>query len=429
MTNPIAIAAKGKGYKALVKRAGAIGSRYGLTSAPMDKALQLFADVLQPYQCGATFPITAVTLARNGPVIAKYQAQNIEFAMHGLVHIDHSQLSLAQQTEQIKRAAEIFERKKVTLAGFRCPYLRWNEDTPAAISANGLLYDSSQALYYDVPQSYGNEDYRRVLGFYGAKSALVYPALPKLTGGMVQIPYSVPDDEALIERFQLTGQPAVMSQIWQAILAQTHQQGELFTLGLHPERIGFLRQPLADTLAQAHSLFPHVWMARLDEIARWWMARRETTFTAQSAGNNRYHLTVSGPAGLAVLGRHISIETRTEPWTGGFERIFSTKFQFQAEKRPCIGVSSAAPVTVSEFLRQQGFWVEVNDQPAGYAIYLNQIQFSPEDERPLLAQLAQNDAPLICAGRWPDGAQSALSVTGDIDAVTLWDYLLRLSGK
>lgn len=412
----------------MVKRAGAITQRYGLTSAQMNGALSLFSDVLQRYQCGATFPITAVTLARNGPVIAAYQSQNIEFAMHGLVHIDHSQLSLAQQTEQIKRAAAIFQRENVALTGFRCPYLRWNEDTLAAISANGLLYDSSQALCWDVAQNYDTEDYQRVLGFYRAKSARVYPALPKLAGQVVQIPYSVPDDEALIERFQLSD-PGAMSRVWLAILAQTHSSGELFTLGLHPERIRLLHQPLAETLAQARSLSPRVWIARLDEIARWWLARRETTFNLQSIDDNRYYLTVNGPVGLAVLGRHISVETKTEPWRGGFERIFSTEFQFQAQKRPCIGVSLASPVALTEFLRQQGFWVEVSDQPHLYSIYLDQSQFNPEDERPLLAQLAQSNAPLICVGRWPNGAQSALSITGDIDAVTLWDYLLRLSGK
>jgi hypothetical protein len=31
-------------------------------------------------------------------------------------------------------------------------------------------------------------------------------------------------------------------------------------------------------------------------------------------------------------------------------------------------------------------------------------------------------------GLWPAGARSALAVTGDIDALTLWDFGLRLLG-
>jgi peptidoglycan/xylan/chitin deacetylase (PgdA/CDA1 family) len=428
MTNPLAIAAKGKGYTALFKRVRTIWQRYGLTSTKMNGALQLFAGILQRYNCGATFPITTAALARNGPVIAKYQAQNIEFAMHGLFHIDHSQLALEQQTEQIKQARQIFQHENVNLTGFRCPYLRWNEATLAAVNENGLAYDSSQALYWEVAQQYETEDYRRVLNFYGAKSAQMYPALPKIRGTLVQIPYCVPDDEALIERFRLSDIQA-MSQIWQAILEQTHHLGELFTLGLHPERIGLLHQPLAHTLAQARQLSPHVWIARLDEITRWWLAHRQTNFELTVEGDNLFRLTIKGPAGLTVFGRYVSSDASTKPWADSIERILATDFRFQANQRPCIGVSPMSAPVLVEFLQQQGYWVEISDQPQHYSIYFDQSKFTPEDERPLLAQLAQSDAPLIWVGRWPDAAQSAMCVTGDIDALTIWDYGLRFIGR
>lgn len=429
MANPLAIAAKGKGYTALVKRVQAIGGRYGLTPAKMNQALHLFIAVLERYESGATFPITAAALARNGPLIAQYQARNIEFAMHGLFHIDHSQLTLAQQTGQIKQAGQIFRQANVNLNGFRCPYLRWNEATLAAVAENGLAYDSSQALYWDVAQAYDSADYRRVLEFYRAKSAHLYPALPAGKGQIVQIPYCVPDDEALIERFGLT-ETRAMNQIWQAILEQTYQLGELFTLGLHPERIGLLQQPLAETLAQARQLSPQVWIARLDEITHWWLARRKTTFKLTTEGAGLFHLTITGPAGLTVLGRNLpSIHASTKPWLNGFRHILTADFRFQADCRPCIGAAPACPPALVEFLQQQGYWVEWTEEPESYTIYLDQSTFSPEDERPLLAWLARSKAPLICAGRWPDGAQSALCVTGDIDALTLWDYGLRFLGR
>ena len=34
--------------------------------------------------------------------------------------------------------------------------------------------------------------------------------------------------------------------------------------------------------------------------------------------------------------------------------------------------------------------------------------------------------PLIRYWRWPDGAKSSLSITGDLDALTLLDYASRL---
>ena len=60
-TNPIAVALRAKGPFDLYQRSRSIARRYGLTSARMDQALQQFCEVLQHFDCGATFPITAVT--------------------------------------------------------------------------------------------------------------------------------------------------------------------------------------------------------------------------------------------------------------------------------------------------------------------------------------------------------------------------------
>lgn len=427
MANPIAIAAKGKGYTALWKRARAINQRYGLTASKMDRALRQFAAVLKKYNCGATFPITTSALARNGATIAKYQAQNIEFAMHGLFHIDYSQLSLTQQVEHIRQASQKFQQAGVQLSGFRCPYLRWNEDTLRAVSANGLKYDSSQALYWEVAQTHVNEDYYRVLEFYRARPAQAYPALPALQGDILQIPYCVPDDESIIDRFKLV-ETGAMSEIWLAILEQTYQLGELFTLGLHPERIGLLETPLAAALAQARQLSPQVWITRLDEITGWWQARRETKFELVEEGERR-HLAISGPPGVTPLARGVTIQAKTQPWAEGFEQVLAQEFYFQAERRPCIGLAPESSPALQLFLKEQGYWVEVSAEAQAYSIYLDQKSFQPEDKRPLLAQLARLEGPLIRVGRWPQGARSAMCVTGDIDALTLWDYGLRFLGS
>ncbi len=81
------------------------------------------------------------------------------------------------------------------------------------------------------------------------------------------------------------------------------------------------------------------------------------------------------------------------------------------------------------FLRQQGYIVQVSDHSRDYTIYLDQTNFAPQDERPLLAQIEENAKALVRLGRWPNGAYSALCVTGDIDALTVWDYALRILGR
>ena len=428
MANPVAIAAEGKGYSALVKRASAIGARYGLGLAKMDRTLQRFVDILQEFECGATFPITASVLARHGPIVEKYQARNIEFAIHGLFHVDYSQLSRNEQRKHLERSREIFEWARVPMAGFRSPYLRWNTDTLTAIASNDLSYDSSQAVHWDVVDRYRTDDYQHVLSFYRSRSAEDYPALPRQVGKLVQIPYCVPDDEALTERLKLSDTQA-MSDIWLAILERTYDLGELFTLGLHPERIGLLQKPLTAVLAQARGLSPGVWIARLDEITRWWQARSQTTVEVVAEEGNMFHLTVQGPSGTTPLARNVEVKAPTEVSENGFDRVRATSFRVQASKRPFAGLSPDSDLALGDFLRQQGFWVETSPESRAYSTYLHHPSFTPEDERPLLKQLEQSEAPLIRLARWPDGARSALCVTGDIDAMTLWDYGLRALGR
>jgi hypothetical protein len=107
-TSPIAFAARAKGPFALLKRARSLAQRYGLTPVKMDQALYLFAQILRRFDCGASFPITAIVLKRNSDVIAKYLDWNIEFAVHGYTHIDYSQLASEEQLIHLRRARETF---------------------------------------------------------------------------------------------------------------------------------------------------------------------------------------------------------------------------------------------------------------------------------------------------------------------------------
>jgi hypothetical protein len=81
------------------------------------------------------------------------------------------------------------------------------------------------------------------------------------------------------------------------------------------------------------------------------------------------------------------------------------------------------------FLKQQGYIVETSLNPDRHSFYLDRSAFFSEDKRRLIAQIEGSDLPLARLGRWPNGARSALSVTGDIDALTLWDYGLRSLGR
>ena len=61
----------------------------------------------------------------------------------------------------------------------------------------------------------------------------------------------------------------------------------------------------------------------------------------------------------------------------------------------------------------------------GVAYPLQGRGFSEKEEMQILKTIHNNDTPLIRFWRWPDGCQSALSVTGDIDAITVVDFFNR----
>jgi peptidoglycan/xylan/chitin deacetylase (PgdA/CDA1 family) len=430
MPNPLAVALKGKGLSNLIKRSLTIGRRYGITPARMDHALGRFAQVLEGFDCNATFPLTACTLTRGGGRLEKYQERDIEFAIHGYHHVDYSQLVLDQQLAHLGQARQMFEAHQLSCVGFRAPYLRYSQDTLVALDKLGFSYDSSQALAWDVKEGLETEAYHRALDFYRARSAEAYVSVPRLItdNGLVQIPYSLPDDEALVERLRLDG-TKTKSAVWVDILRRVHALGELFVLGLHPERIAPCEEALRATLAEARALSPPVWVARLDEIADWWRARTAATYQVTQLSAGTFRLVVDGPPGLTLLSRGIEVEAPSEPWFGDDRRVLGNELTFQSERLPFIGVSPDCSLALASFLRQQGYLiVQEGDLACDCVFYLEQRDFGPKDERALLRQLEGN-WPLLRLARWPDGAQCALSITGDIDALTLRDYTLRVFNR
>ncbi len=123
------------------------------------------------------------------------------------------------------------------------------------------------------------------------------------------------------------------------------------------------------------------------------------------------------------------MDAPTQPWADGYQQVLATTFTVHAPLRPCVGLSPTTSPELSSFVRQQGYIVEISEQGHRYAYYLDQTDFTAEDQRSLLAQIEKTDRPLVRLGRWPNSARSTLAITGDIDALTLWDYGLRFLGR
>jgi len=440
-TNPFINAARAKGLSALTARARTVASRYGMTAGQMDRALEQFARTLGQYDCGATFPITAVALQRHRSTVEKYLGRKIEFAVHGYTHVDYSQLSDEQQRDHLERARQVFTEAGINPLGFRSPYLSRDDRLNDAIQDAGFCYVSNQPFLWDALDAAaldgpGCAGYDRAVAYYRPWQAPERLSLPRFVGRqalqpgalpLVEIPVSLPDDEILIER--LGAANGTISDAWRRILAQTHRRGELFTLQLHPERIGLCAGGLADVLSEARSLGAAVWQARLSEAAAWWQARARASAEIAAAGDGEFWIRISAPAEATVLAR--AVETRAEctPWGDGWQRVHAREFSLRAAVRPSIGLSARTSPAAASFLRQQGFFVEAGARPADCALYLDRPEFAPEDESALLAQIESGAYPLVRLGRWPNAARSALAITGDVDALTLWDYGLRFLGR
>lgn len=430
--HPIALASKAKGRFALLKRIRSIAGHYGLTTVMMDQALQRFAELLCQFDCCATFPITAVTLKCHGDIIAKYLDQNIEFAVHGYTHVDYAQLTSETQLTHLQHAREVFANAGITPMGFRSPYLSRDDSLYTAIEAAGFSYVSNQPILWDVLDNGAlapstTASYERALAFYNPWRASEHLSLPRQEDQLVEIPVALPDDEILIER--LGGSNDLVKEAWRSILYHTYQRGELFTLQLHPERIALCADGLSSLLTEARALRPPVWCARLDEIATWWKARAGATIEVTDIDDGGYHCVVTGPAETTVLAHAVDVDSPTLPWADGYRQVDALKFVLHAPSRPFIGLPPSAPNDLAHFLRQQGYIFDISQESECYSCYIDQVNFDASQERTVLAQIEGTDCPLVRLGRWPNGAQSALAITGDIDALTLWDYGLRFLGK
>jgi peptidoglycan/xylan/chitin deacetylase (PgdA/CDA1 family) len=426
--NLVAHSVRSKGGRAFVRRIGSIVSRFGVTAAKTDQNLRVYVATLREFGCSATFPITAVVLGRHPALIRRLSDDGVEFAVHGYIHTDHTLLSRAEQRRQMAHALDVFRAAGVDAQGFRSPYLRGNEDTVAAADSLGFRYISNETLYYDVLDRAAVEpdrwiEYEKALNLYSAVPATQALARPRMCGHLIEIPVSMPDDEILVDRLGYADGEQI-GKVWANLVNLTYTAGDLLTLQLHPERGIACRQALSMALANAGKKERPVWLAQLREIAIWWKRRAGFRLTVGATGDGRWRITgPADPDATILLQNLTSAEARH--WHGSYALLEGNDGIVESAKCPVIGLAPDAGA-LKALLEEEGYAVHIDRDPANYALYLNQTgELTQSEQAAIIRQVEQSPAPLVRIGRWPRGARSAISVTGDIDALTLGDFLLR----
>ena len=420
----LAVSLQSRGAAGTIARTARVVSRFGATTSAMARRLDRYESLASAHGVRPTWPTTACVLERHPKLLRRYAERGVELALHGLVHGDHAALDHARQRATIARAMELFGRSGLRASGFRGPYLRYNDATLDVLRSLGLRYHSSQAVVFPLLSSdldaAAASRYALALRLYSAVDARAVAVRPRLRDGLVDIPVAVPDDEILLDRIRVT-EPALSAE-WLHILELIYRRGDLFTIQLHPERVSELGQALEACLTSARVHHPAVHVACLDDLAAWWIRRAGFSLRVMPAASGRCRVSLVADPQATLLVRGLDVPAA--PWYGRDSRCERRVFEADAARLPMVGVSRRSPPDLLRFVAEEGFATEVSDDRERFGAYVD-CSDAAWSEAAVLDAIESGTGPLVRVWRWPDGARSALAVTGDIDALTLRDFVVR----
>lgn len=403
-----------------------IMKNYGFSGKKFKKRFQSYLDLINKHNTVATFAITANSLRKNSQFIKNADGQNIEFAIHGYKHVDYSQLNFPEHLRHIEKAVNIFNENKINFEGFRCPYLRYNDNTFDVLNMYSILWDNSSGIYWEVLDDYQFKfskyyHFVKFLSQCHIKAADKFVSIPKFVNNIVEIPVSLPDDELLTKCLKIKNKE-LLSNIWINILQQTFKRGELFTVQLNPERIKYYDRAIHDLIYISNKLKPKVWLTSLKNIAEWWKEKRGFSLEIDKVGAHKYKVRVDCSERAMVL-----IKTKGDNRRRFYKNygiIKRRKFTLKSPRLPIVGVPQNSNFYLTAFLKNEGFLCERGNTALDYSVYLHDFaNFKEGDEMKVLRRIDRCRYPIIRFWRWPEGHRSAMAITSEIDGITIKDFL------
>jgi glycosyltransferase involved in cell wall biosynthesis/peptidoglycan/xylan/chitin deacetylase (PgdA/CDA1 family) len=404
-----------RGPRNALTRLPTILSRFGFSARKSTMQLDHFLAVTDKHKVTPTILVTGVTARRHPEMILELGRRGVEIGAHGFVHNDYSQLTHLEQVEQVGRARNELAALGLKVHGWRCPYSRSNEHTLDAVRQARLAYDATPVFEWPAFDAVGvtmtsevRADYERLRRLFGVRDAGSQAVLPRLVNGLVEIPMSIPQDEDMIDRLHLDGTKCV--DVWLWMVNESRRVGEAFVICLHPERAELMAGALDATLARAREL-SDVWIVPLKEIAEWWTERAAAQLTISRAAEGRWTVCLKGSD--RVVAR---LGAQTITGAGMIEAESSSK--------PVVGLSNLWPNATQQRIQECGYLCEMVE-PGMTEFYLDD-EFSFDTRPEVIVRALQGCTRITRLEPWPVSYRSCLSISGDIDALTLFDFAMRL---
>jgi peptidoglycan/xylan/chitin deacetylase (PgdA/CDA1 family) len=428
-----------RGPAFVIQRGASIMKRYDITPTRAMKRIEHSVQALGAAGCAPTYLVPGNVIEQHPDFFRGLQADGVELGVHSYHHVDLSALSLPEARLQLDRALATLERHGLEARGFRCPYLGWSEELRDSLPPGMFDYSSNEAVYcgpqpdrgvHGVSAKHaspaaadGKRDFFSTLEhFYKGKLLSETVSAPSTRSNLVEIPVSVPDDLQLHDGLRLG--PDEMAEVWSHMLAEVYGRGEMLTILFHLELGAHCEPALLSLVSQARGFRIPMWTARLRDISDWW--REKAAFSVEESEiPSGACLSFACSPRATILARGMDGSVRGPAWDDGYVLFQSRSLDLPAGPRPFVGVPSSACEADVAFLREQGYIVEKTDDRERCATYVDGATLAGSTQVDLVRHIESAGAPLVKYGRWPNGAKAALSITGDLDALTLMDYARR----
>ncbi len=376
-----------------------------------------------------TFCAAASLLERHLEAFQRLRQLGHEMAVHGFYHSRMDFLERATQAEILEQGHRAFEDAGFDVSGFRCPYLNYNQDTLAVLQSSRYDWTSQDIVFWTNGI---NPSIARLKNLYQASYSTDRLSVPFPRGRILEIPITAPDDEMLVERLRIRN-PAQIEKVWLEVFAKVYEQGELCHLLFHPERFTDVVRGLRSVVDEAREAVPRVWLASISEISSWWRKRSEVRADCRPIRNGAgWTLTARLPEGATMLlkqpgGLASGALYKDYHVASAGKDGTASLFTVSNGLKPTIWVPVSCRDEIVDFIRSEGFVVDRSERPAGQAMTLQpELLAADVDRRSLLEHIDSCQHPLFRLWRWPREARSALTISADVDSITLSDFWLRV---